>query len=168
MRKIILSLMAVAGLVMFNGCAKPDKKTYDEVEFNIWPAENNSFKISGSGNKNRVYSKDYKSYNTPIKRQLRLAAEETKKRGYSYFVLLNAGVNNINGFPINSYKELVRYVTLRARKDSFQVSGRNQDRGDTPIIDVSSVRVWFKPVGAEYKNSYISVWSVEQTLRDTQ
>lgn len=157
MKKTILSLMAVVALFAFNGCAKPEvKKSAGGVEYNLWPKDNNSFKFGdGSG--------------LSLKQQLNIAAKESRKKGYQYFVLLNAGVNNFNGFPINTYGELVRYHTLQKRKSSFATNGKNQNRGKTPLRTGSGgFSVWFKPVGNEYKNSFVSVWSVSQTLRDTK
>jgi len=156
MKKTILSLMAVVAVFMFSGCSKPEVKSKNGVEYKLWSKENNSLKFGdGSG--------------LSLKKQLNIAAEESRKRGYSYFVLLNAGVNNLNGFPINTYSELVRYHTLQKRKSSFTTNGKNQNRGKTPLRTKSGkFSIWFKPVGNEFKNSFVSVWSVEQTLRDTK
>ncbi len=154
MKKTILILMSLVALFIFSGCAKPEMKTKDGVEYNLWPKENNSFKVS--------------SQKLSLKQQLNIAAKETKLKGYPYFVLLNAGVNNLNGFPINNYKELVKYISLKKRKPSFQTNGQNQRRGSVPLIHGTSIRVLFKPVGKKVKNSYISVWPANQTLQDTK
>lgn len=167
MKKVIMLVVAISAVV-FTGCAKPDKVTKDGQEYAIWPQDNNSYSISAPAYTDNIERGVAKSYEAPMKRQLKLAAEITKQKGYSYFVILNAGMSNLDGFPINTYKELLRYVTLGPRHKTFQINGRNQGRGTIPFLDLTRVRLWFKPVGQEVANSYISVWSVEQTLRDTK
>jgi len=154
--KKFISLMALVAVFMFSGCSQPEVGKFNGKSYNLWEKEKGTYKVSSLGRLN-------------LKEQLNVAALETKKRGFNYFVLLNAGVNNLNGFPINRYSELRRYISLQSRFPSFQTNGKNQKRGNTPLrFGKDRVRVLFKPVGNEYKNSYISVWSVAQTLRDTK
>lgn len=159
MRKIILSLMAVSAMVMFSGCAggPAEGLAPSGGKYHVWNKNDGVFSINPIGK------------GPSLKEELRVAATESQKKGFDSFVILNTGSSNMEGFPINRYSELKRYYTLRDRKPSFQTNGKNQRRGDHPLRSPNgSFQLWFKPVNkTEFNNTYISLWDVEQTLRDT-
>ena len=167
--KKIISLTSIAVLLLA-GCTKlASVSNYAGIEYRLYYDFNapNAYDIRFL-NRDMTSYKNYIGLKKALKVNLKIAAVETKKKGFNYFVLTNDGVNNLNGFPINTYSELLRYVTLKQRKSSFATNGTNQSRGKWPLLTLSTVNIGFKPVEDKYKNSYISVWSVEQTLRDTK
>jgi len=163
MKKIILSLITFVTMFVLSGCVGGTSTTglsKNGGKYYLWERSNGDFAIHplNSG--------------LSLKEELRIAAETVKSKGYSKFVILNSGVSNLEGFPINTSPELERYVTLKKRKPSFQTNGRNQSRGKYPLKISSdrysdSFQLWFKSVGNEFDGTYISTWDVEQTLRDT-
>ncbi len=168
MKKIILSLMALAISILISGCSnviakgiEPSGKTYT-----LWEKDG-IYSIAADTRRVHESSEYIDEENKVLKSQLNIAAKETKKMGYNYFVLVNDNVNNLNGFPLNNYKNLSRFITLKKRKPSFATDG--QDRGEDNLISTGAMRIRFKPVSATMlNNGLISVWSVSQTLKDTK
>jgi len=169
MTKLYSFLVLALFLLLNTGCAKiTPKLTHDGVDYRIYY----DFEADDAYNI-RFMNRDLISYRKvgveeALKLNLKIASIETQKKGYKYFILTNNGINNLQGFPINSYGELMRYITLKKRKKSFATSGGNQGRGKWRLIDHGRVHIGFKPVGDEYKNSFISVWDAKQTLLDTK
>jgi len=107
-----------------------------------------------------------KDYKRVLYTQLNVAAKETKRMGYNYFLVTNSKISNLNGFPINRASELNRFITLKARKPSFATNGSGKK---STLIRTGEMLLRFKPVSADLANNgLISVWSVSQTLKDTQ
>jgi hypothetical protein len=167
MIKIYSFLFLALPLLLSTGCAKiTPKLTHDGVDYRIYY----DFDADDAYNI-RFVNRDLTSYRDvgiekALKLNLKIASIETQKKGYKYFVLTNNGINNLQGFPINTYTELIRYITLKKRKESFATSGGNQGRGKWRLVDHGKVHIGFKPVKDEYKNSFISVWDAQQTLLD--
>lgn len=168
MKRLYSIFLFLTMIFLTTGCTKlTPKLSHEGIDYRLYydfeadDAYNISFK-----------DRDLTSYrdvgvDNALKLNLKIAAIETKKKGFNYFVITNAGLNNLQGFPINTYKELMRYITLHERKESFATGGGNNGRGKWKLIDNGHVHIGFKPVGDEYKNSFISVWDAEQTIQDT-
>ena len=97
-----------------------------------------------------------------------LASKKIQSKGFNYFAITSAGANNLNGFPINTIKDLYKYVLLHDQNPIYQTDGRNVNVGDSPLREKLSgnLQIKFVPLGDEYKNSYISVWDVKKTIAD--
>ena len=113
----------------------------------------------------------YGSRQLNLNRSLYAAAKKTLELNKTHFVLLNAGVNNLNGFPINNVKDMNRYINLNSStKGKFKTSGRNMGLGKRPLRTNSANReimeMWFKPVDSNVINSFISTWDASKTLTD--
>ena len=166
MKKTVLAIAALGLMVLFSGCAKPvargdlgtvkyEISEYEEGSYSVYFSKS-SFKLDGTA----------EAFGKHVKFALRVAALETKKMGYNYFVIDNVNINNLQGFPLNTTDELVRYTTKAIRKDSF--SHTDIGRSKRGYFWNSGVRLVFKPVKDAMADSIISVWSVEQTLKDTR
>ena len=168
MKKVYLVLLLFVILIT-TGCAKlTPKLSYEGVEYRLYYdfEADDAYNISFE-NRYLTWYRDV-GVQKALKLNLKIAAIETKRKGFNYFVLTNAGLNNLSGFSINNYKDLIRYITLHKRKKSFATGGGNQGRGKWRLIDHGHVHIGFNPVGDEYKNSFISVWNVDETLREVE
>jgi len=167
MKKIIL-IMAVFSAFLSAGVHS--KGLYPSGnKYTIWTAEGGSFTISSYEKEDHFINENDKEsdYKRVLFRQLNVAAKETQKMGFKYFVITNTNVNNLSGFPINNVNELVRFASLRSRKPSFATDG--EARGDSNLISYGGTAIRFKPVPASMlENGLISVWSVDEVLRDTK
>jgi hypothetical protein len=166
-RVYLVSLLFI--LFLNTACTKiTPKLSYQGVDYRLYY----DFEANDAYNINFL-DKDLTNYRKvglekALKLNLKIASIETKRKGFNYFVMTNPVLNNLEGFPINSYKELLRYITLHKRKKSFSTAGGNQGRGKWKLVDGGHVQLAFKPVGDEYKNSFISVWSADETLKDVE
>jgi len=170
MRKMTVALsMALAFLV--SGCGltygpKKDSVVIGGSTFVLYDEGDGNYVVSQRDNfKDRIYAGDKKSYDRVMGKTFKALDYFARKHGWSHFVLLNNGVNNLNGFPIDNYRDLKRYVTLHARKKTFQTNGANFGRGTRRLIwDTGTVAPYFRPVkmNKDLRNSYISVWSVSR------
>ncbi len=169
MKKIVL-ILAVLSAVVLNAGVHSKGVTSKGGKYTIWN-KGGYYSISMSQSIDRkIYAGKagaQKMYKDVLYTQLNVAAKETKKMGYSYFVIVNSNVNNLNGFPLNNAKNLYKFISLQSRKPSFSTDG--QERKPSSIINSGGMRIYFKPVPSSMlKNGLISVWSVKQTLRDTK
>lgn len=172
MRKnILMIVMAISGIALFGGCAsttgiKGVSKLGTGYTLGKEDGAYMVFPDDVYENSIRTYSKET-DYKKVLYTQLNIAAKETKRMGYNYFVITNSNVSNLNGFPINRASELLRFITLKARKPSFATNGSG--RKPTNLICSGGLNIRFKPVSSEMlNNGLISVWSVSQTLQDTK
>lgn len=104
--------------------------------------------------KRKVYSALFKA-----------AAEGTRALGYNYFVLTNVEVNGFSGFPINNFKDFMRFVTLEDRKHTFDTLGEGVPdyRGLVNTRGVTHLR--FKPVSKSvYDTGAIAVWKTSDFI----
>ncbi|CAA6823880.1 MAG: Unknown protein [uncultured Sulfurovum sp.] len=169
MKQFYLAFLLLLTISLMSGCTKlTPKLSYKGVDYRLYYdfEANDAYNISFIDRESTWY-RDV-GVDNALKLNLKIAAIETQRKGYKYFVLTNAGLNNLEGFPINRYKELMRYITLYKRKKSFSTGGSNQGRGKWKLIDHGHVHIGFKPVEDKFKNSFISVWDAQQTLKDIE
>jgi len=168
MKKTILFLTIALTMSVFTGCAsttgiKGVSASGDEYHLG---KEDNSYMVVIDDRSIRSYSKT-EDYKRILYTQLNIAAKETKRMGYNYFVVTNSNVNNLNGFPLNRASDLHRFITLKTRKPSFATNGAG--RKPTSLISTGAMYLRFQPVPASMlENGLVSVWSVKQTLKDTK
>jgi len=171
MKKYILMIMALVAMVAFSGCASTtgiNGVSKLGNKYTLGKEDNSYMVVMRSSSEKRIKSVatviDYKRV---LYSQLNVAAKETKKMGYNYFVVTNSNVNNLNGFPLNRASDLSRFISLKARKPSFATNGAG--RKPTSLISTQSMYLRFQPVPASMlENGLVSVWSVNQTLKDTK
>jgi len=169
MKKLFVSILTLGILFIVSGCTKlTPKLSHDGIDYRLYYdfEAKDAYNISFI-NRNLTSYRDV-GIDEALKLNLKIAAIETQRKGYKYFVVTNAGLNNLEGFPINRYEELLRYITLYKRKKTFATGGSNQGRGRWKLIDHGEVHIGFKPVDDKYKNSFISVWDAEQTLKEIE
>lgn len=175
-KKIFMTVVTVSIVGIFSGCARTtgiEGITQTGSKYHL-AKEDNSYVVFMDDEQYediRNYSKESDSTVADYKRvlfaQLNAAAKETKKMGYEYFVVTNLNINNLGGFPINNANELVRYISLKARKPSFATNGSGKNPNN--LIATGTMYLRFKPVPASMlENGLISIWSVEDVLRDTE
>ena len=109
MKNIIITLIMLATMVMAENGTDKDGQSYTLTKSSFggyWLIHKTKY--------NKVTSRTSIAQDKEaLKRELRLAATITKKKGYSYFVVLNRTINNTNGFPINRFKDLSKYLSLK-------------------------------------------------------
>lgn len=161
-------VMAVLAVVGFSGCASTTGIkgiSASGTEYRLGKEDNSYMVIIDDRRlKSTATVTDYKRV---LYSQLNVAAKETKRMGHNYFVVTNSNVNNLNGFPLNRASELHRFITLKTRKPSFATNGAG--RKPTSLISTQAMYLRFQPVPASMlENGLVSVWSVNQTLKDTK
>lgn len=171
----IISIVGVAIMAFaFTGCGGTvgPKMTNSSGDYFIISYGNNQYAFAGYDNNSRVSVPGVYGHNASIKTkslksQLIEVSKYTKKLGYNYFVLTNVNISNLNGFPINNYKDLSRYITLSERKSNFTTNGRARS-SDSLIIGNgagASLNLRFMPVSSKVANSgAISVWKVSDFI----
>lgn len=181
MKKVILIISMVIGVFMFSGCAGslgetviPPKQSKYGVSYKITKHEGDYLvlpDIKREGAEYRevlgIYYPDAKArYNRKAKiidAQITMAAEATRKMGYNYFAVTNIDVSNLQGFPITNKKDLIRYVTLYDRKETFSVGKFGGDY--RMLASGSEYFIRFMPISDEVANSgSIFVWKVSDNL----
>ncbi len=128
--KKIIGLVAIIAVMILNGCGgkSPNVVTEGGIDYEVKTFSNGDIEVYIKDDY-KINLKDTKSYEKILKLTLKKAAEVTRKKGYSKFIVINAGINNLNGSPLNNYKNLKKYITLNVRKNTFETDGRNQARG---------------------------------------
>jgi hypothetical protein len=147
--------------ILFSGCVSKFSKTKvgDTVVSAAHYEDHISFDSIGEKPKS----------NDAIRMQLYTASKLTLDENKKYFVITNDGASNLEGFPINTYSELVRYMNLAKNNKKFTTTGGNMGIGKQPLRNsFGTVTIKFVPVGDEYENSFISVWDAKKTLEDTK
>ena len=168
MKKSIILISSVIGLLL-SGCGAPLEPGVEKGEkFDIIPSsEKGVYYLSDKSEINTIKKSTSLSQDKrALKRELRIVAKTTKKKGYNYFIILNRDMNNANGFPINNVNDLHRYISLKKRNGDYFTNGTIQ--GQKGILSYNRVKIKFKPVSSKVLDTYISAWSVGQTLKDTQ
>jgi len=168
MKKIIF-VMAVLTAILNAGIVAEGISKNGNI-YTVSKVDGGSFRINmESGDDRRIRNKSttVKADLNVLKTQLNAAAKQTKKMGYNYFVVTNSNVNNLNGFPLNNYKNLGKFLTLKKRKPSFATNAHGSK--PSSLVAAGAIYLRFKPVPSSMlKNGLVSVWSVKQTLRDTK
>ena len=169
MKNLLLSLIAV--FILF-GCGKPipSFKNSTGVKYSLYPESKNNYRIQYPSMKE--YSQALKRNNRNIvqaktdlyKGLFNIAALETRKKGFNYFVLTNSNFSNLNGFPISDFKTFMKYITLKFRKDNFSTSEVGHDGDSLMLNGVISMK--FMPVSNKIANSgLVSVWKVSDFIK---
>ena len=161
MKNIILILL----LIFISGCSKIKLGELDSgIKYSLSTPKSNPNEISIHG-----YSHDKNGNKIQLKDLLNLGAKKVKSLNKNYFVLIGSGTSNLNGFPINTYSELKRYINLHKNNKKFSTTGSNLGLGKNQLrTTLGSIELHILAVGDEYKNSFISVWDVEKTIADTE
>ncbi len=175
MKNIILTVSLIAVMFGILGCGSigPKITTASGEAYYMTKQSGGDYAFSAPATDlTDVQKEGEKVHNASVKRktlkfQLTAAAKYTKKLGYKYFVVTNVNISNLNGFPINNYRELSRYITLAERKARFATNGTARDSnaliGNGTYPDM---RLRFMPVSNAVANSgAISVWKVSEFLR---
>jgi hypothetical protein len=170
MKKYILMIMAFVAMVAFSGCASTtgiNGVSKLGNKYTLGKEDNSYMVVMRSPSEDRIRTTSSEAdYKRVLYSQLNVAAKESKRMGYNYFVVTNSNINNLNGFPLNRANDLSRFISLKARKPSFATNGAG--RKPTSLINTGGMNLRFQPVpDSMVKNGLVSVWSVNQTLRDT-
>ena len=160
MKNILILLIISLSTFLFSGC-------FSNINF-VKYKNGDNIAVSTKKDNPEIYI--YQQVGKrPLKDYLQIAAKAVLAQGKPYFALNSAGVSNFNGFPINNYKELLRYSNLHEKNKMFTTTGSNMGIGNRPLRNRSGgFELVVIPLGAEYKDSFISVWDAKQTLEDTK
>lgn len=177
MKNIILSIGLIIAIFSLSGCGGnlgPKITTNDGSEYYISNKGNNMYVVWAVGKASsfsmRMHPEQTSRINVKkkvLKMQLESAAKHTKKLGYNYFALTNVNVSNLHGFPINNYNDLIRYITLKERKEHYATDGSARDSEALVIGQRSNeIHLGFTPISNSVANSgAISVWKVSDFIR---
>ena len=91
------------------------------------------------------------------------AAVYGKQKGYSYFAITKKNMSNLNGFPINNYKNLLKYCDLDG--GHFRSMCWNYNNDSQGIITADSVdlkvKYFKKPIPGLF------LYNINQTIKNT-
>ncbi len=175
MKNIILSVGLLITVFSLSGCGKIGPKFQAESgeEYYISKQGDGEYGFSAPATDltnvrekgTRVHSEKVKRKN--LKNQLIAAAKYTKSLGYNYFAVTNINISNLNGFPINNYNDLARYITLSERKSNFATNGTARDyRGLIGNGTYPEMLLMFAPISNKLATSgAISAWKVSDFVR---
>lgn len=89
------------------------------------------------------------------------AAEETLKSNKKYFAVLNLGIDNSNGFPLNTYQEVFNYCYAPADKDASFHKLKGTCKG---IVEGEGVSLKIAKFDEPSENFYL--WNAKEVLKD--
>jgi len=93
------------------------------------------------------------------------AAIYGKQHGYSYFAITKKNTDNLSGFPINSFDEMLKYCQLKG-KGHFRSMCWNYNRNGESIIIGDSVslkvRYFKKPIPGLF------LYNIDETIKQTE
>jgi hypothetical protein len=157
----MLKIIFVGAMVlMFLGCgAKVEFGKLDSGKEYSLSVESDSIIVVGSTTKDKL----------TLKEGLNIASRKVLDLNQTSFILTGSGVSNLNGFPINTYEDLLRFVKLSETNEKFVTTGGNMGVGRYPIMNsFGNLDIRVLPVGDEYKNSFITIWDANKTFHDTK
>ena len=162
MRRFKNMIMVVIAILIFSGCI-------GGKDIKIGKLNGVNYSISYDKEDKELYI-DYWGGDLSLKEELHILSKKVLDLNETSFVLTGTGVNNLNGFPINTYKELNRYVELHNKNKKFTTNGYNGGIGKTRTIrsNFGDFIIYAMIARDEYKNSFISVWDAQKTFNDTK
>ncbi len=111
MKKIRLYLVVLSAMVMFSGCTgvAPEIKVPAGANKNVevtnksWGVKFKSQKVTGSERTKFIY---------PAREVFNTASLVGLSQGYTHMAIINSGINNLSGFPINDWENMEKYLKL--------------------------------------------------------
>lgn len=167
MRKYLSTLFIGLSAMLFVGCGGGPAVQLGGEKVKVVEEGKGEYRLDLFSDKGKI-SKDggIEAYDNALKYAIRLVALDTKNKGFNYFVITNPNVNNLAGFPLNNISDMSKYLSKSRRVKSFSYTDvSSYKRGH--IIGSNWFRIKYRPVSDSLKNSIISVWSVEDTLKAT-
>lgn len=158
MKLIILSLTALA---ILTGCSTSQKVVPLSVNQNI---DNKTVSIVVRSDETEIRKKlnDPKYWAMQeFYEAVKKAAEETLKSDKKYFAVLNLGIDNSNGFPLNTYQEVFNYCYASADKEASFHKLKGICHG---IVDGEGVSLKIAKFDEPSENFYL--WNAKKVLEE--
>lgn len=164
MKKVFSLLITVFAILFFVGCAS--KGLVPEVK-----KDGNNITIYPIYCYYKNYDKDSEIYiiknlnnhsesKFNLSEMLKRASEETIFSGNKYFGILSTGTNNLNGFPITNYSDLLAYCfPYQEKQTNFVDQGRNDK---CSVLTEDSLKI----VMFKEQAPGLYLWDANQTLKD--
>jgi len=157
MKKIYLMLTLVLA-IMFTGCGPVLPRV---------PTNNNNIIIEVE-KKNHITVCYQKSYHRKGVPQMKSILQETAlyglKNDYSYVAIVNSGVNNLSGFPINDWANMKKYLKLLDKEDYRIAFKFSEENGRVLVND----RIYLEVVYFKKSIPELFIWNLRKLRRDTK
>ncbi len=123
------------------------------------------FDDNGSWYSGVVY-KQNNLYRFELQEALKKASQESLRRGFKYFAIVNKEINNLQGFPINNYEDLKNYC--------FAGQGNMNHGTDFSAGGKSAVRyrgifrdngIFLKIIPMNESHQYF-LWNAEEVMKE--
>lgn len=165
MKKVFSLLITVFAILFFVGCSGkasvvPEvKKDGDSIK--VYPVYSyyKGFDKASANYLNK-HINDHGEEKFDLSETLKRASEEVIFSGNKYFALINNGTNNLNGFPLTKYSDLVAYCYPYQEKKANFV---DQVKGDKCSINTETN---LKIVMFKDQIPGLYLWDANQTLKD--
>jgi len=171
MKKILNLVIVALAAMLISGCAgsstmvkvpgvNPDRVTIwdqDEGKGKVHFVSERKYYSLENGTKRDKYAKG-------VKIALNAAALYGLSKGYTYLAVINNGINNLSGFPLNNFETLSRYLKLEDRKGThFKVRTEGSEGHDFLIKSGVTLQVIFM----KNKVPGLFLWDLQKLRRDT-
>ena len=167
-RKVALILSSGLALV---GCTpanfytvqtpKPVKSTIKVVV----PKDTETKWVKIDNRDNFIWDKSGKEMPRQLAETFYTAAVYGKQHGYRYFAVTQKNTNNLSGFPINDFNEMLRYCQLKGKGHFRSMCWDYDNNGQGIIVNRSvylKVQYFKEPVPG------IFLYNIEQTMKETE
>lgn len=143
---------------------KSDKST-NVIEIDFEKDDNTFTFIYDAWLKKSAYEKQYSQY---IAETLYTVSTYGKQNGYSHFAIVNEKMNNLVGYPINSYQGLVQYgrlVPIMKNREDFNPDIFGGNGEETIIVNG---RIEMKVIYLKEPIEGLFLYNIDETVTDTK
>lgn len=172
-------IIGIIGLILFTGCVGAPKQIQLQPSFKqdgavviisradfsekLYPPNVINYFERTKADK---YSVIVLSSKFNLQQFIKKAAELTLVNNNKYFAIVNKGVNNIEGFPINNFDSLNSYCFsgLSGRKTNF--TKKDDDICSMFKYSRENIKIELEIVMFKENNQEFDLWDAEQTLKE--
>lgn len=117
MKTILKTILAITTISILTGCAgsQPFAPKIEKSENGVISIKVKTSSIETEGLSQK--EKNYLEYSNDLKLSLQKAAEATLNSGNTHFIIINTNENQLQGFPINTFKDLNDYCLADYKTD---------------------------------------------------
>lgn len=163
--KNLIKLSVIASVVfLFSGCGallqvKTPKPLKNEI---LVSKEGADYAFS---NRAEFDDKEKSKMKAQLAETLYTAATYGKQQGFKYFAITKKNISNLNGFPINSFENLVRYCNLKGR-GHFRSMCWNYNNNSEGIFTLGSVDLRIRYFKKAVPGLFL--YNIDDTIEKTQ
>jgi len=114
---------------------------------------------------NFIWDKTGKEMPRQLAETFYTAAVYGKQHGYCYFAVTKKNTNNLSGFPINDFNEMLRYCQLKGR-GHFRSMCWNYDHNGESIVSNHTVHLKVQYFKKQIPGIFL--YDIKQTIKETE